>query len=778
MTFIRSSTDGTTWTTSSITLTPDDGNSTSWVSNALNSSSVIQTVYSQDIAAVVTNNGLILRDNISDNTPNFSTVYSGVATTTWTTRTSNTTSAFESLAYGNGVWIAGGQTGSQFKSSTDTITWTTISIGSGSMLDIIYENNLWVAGISNTIFTSTDAVTWTQRTSNLSGVIYKIKYGNGLWIVSAQSGQLRTSTDTITWVTRNSNFGTSDILSLAYGNGLWVAGGGGTSIRSSTDGITWITVTSNFTTGAVGAIAYGNGLWVAGNDSNNTLRTSTDGSTWVTRTSNMSSGIIAAIWNNIWIIAGSGGSLRTSTDGITWVTKSSNFGSSYISEIAYGNDIWMIVGQAGQIRTSTNTTIITPGTKIYKGNASNNFLAIDPTIENTIYTSNNLSSFSTNSTLWHSATNGGTTISRNSIKFANNIFVMVGGSGQIRNSTDGKSWNSVVSNTSNELRHLNYGNGIWMAVGGAGTVRTSTNGTNWTTSNSNFGSTVINAVAYGNGSWLIGGYAGQIRSSTDNGVTWITQTNPFGTSTIGGIAYGNGLWVLGGFNSQIAKSTDLITWTTQVVFGGSLIRRVMYINNTWIVVTDLNRPVPGVFSTDATSWTNISFPVTNAVATPELDYSNGEWLIGLQVNTGLIGRSTNLTNWTIENTFIGQSIGGIAYGNGIFAAIVGSAAPGAVWSNRQFIKPNTILQDINFSRVILGDSGKIAINNSSNQWIVSSTGINDNFIGGAIKPTPILNIYEYLIEGNNALYKTTDFTTWTTISSPAPADVNDIIAKN
>jgi hypothetical protein len=121
--------------------------------------------------------------------------------------------------------------------------WTTrtSNFGNTAILSVAYGNGLWVAGgRSGQIRSSTDAITWTTRTSNLeTASITSISYGNGLWVAGGTSGgyggQIRTSTDAITWTTQNSNFGNTQISSVAYGNGLWVAAGYSGQLRTSTE---------------------------------------------------------------------------------------------------------------------------------------------------------------------------------------------------------------------------------------------------------------------------------------------------------------------------------------------------------------------------------------------------------------------------------------------------------------------------------------------------------------------------------------------------------------
>ena len=50
----------------------------------------------------------------------------------------------------------------------------------------------------------------------------------------------------------------------------------------------------------------------------------------------------------------------------------------------------------------------------------------------------------------------------------------------ILTSSDGISWTSRTSGTSNSLVGVTYGNGLFVSVGQGGTILTSTDGTTWT----------------------------------------------------------------------------------------------------------------------------------------------------------------------------------------------------------------------------------------------------------------------------------------------------------
>ena len=169
---------------------------------------------------------------------------------TWTTRTSNFGNyGINSVAYGNNIWIIGGY-GGRIRTSTDAITWVTRTTNLYSFEGIhsVAYGNTYVAAGGNfstrKLIISTDSINWsTPSFFNTGGggysgeQIYSVAYGDGLWVAGTGSGgvaaRLFTSTDAITWTTRTSNFSATDIRSVAYGNSILVAGGEAGQLRTS-----------------------------------------------------------------------------------------------------------------------------------------------------------------------------------------------------------------------------------------------------------------------------------------------------------------------------------------------------------------------------------------------------------------------------------------------------------------------------------------------------------------------------------------------------------------
>jgi hypothetical protein len=170
---------------------------------------------------------------------------------TWTVRTTPTTTNRD-IAFGAASVIVSASN-SGIYSSTDYTNWTLrqnnsytavahngLAVGSGSLFVGV--------GFSSVIYSSPDGITWTNRT-NPGGQFTSVAYGNGMWVVTAESGTILSSPDGITWTQRvSSTFyaGTAyNINSVAFNAGRFVAATGGPmsdvtgGFLTSADGITW-----------------------------------------------------------------------------------------------------------------------------------------------------------------------------------------------------------------------------------------------------------------------------------------------------------------------------------------------------------------------------------------------------------------------------------------------------------------------------------------------------------------------------------------------------------
>jgi hypothetical protein len=117
------------------------------------------------------------------------------------------------VAFGNNIWVVGCSGGTGLYSSPDTTTWTSRATFAR---EITFQNGLFLAWASFYLYTSTDGITWTQRTPAglSSNAIRQIVFGNGVFVLVGAGGYIGTSTDGITWTSRTS--GTANELNGVF----------------------------------------------------------------------------------------------------------------------------------------------------------------------------------------------------------------------------------------------------------------------------------------------------------------------------------------------------------------------------------------------------------------------------------------------------------------------------------------------------------------------------------------------------------------------------------
>jgi len=333
----------------------------------------------------------------------------GASTQVWTSRTSAANNSWNSVAFGNGIFVAVAQTGTagnRVMTSPDGINWTSqtaaLDVGWNG---IAYGNGLFVAVTGGALMTSPDGINWTLRTVDATSGWHGVAYGNGLWVAVSGYGsgnRVMTSPDGISWTLRAST-ADNNWFSVAYGNGLWVAlatdGTVNNQMMTSPDGINWTARTS----AAVNewtSVAYGNGLWVAVArvGTGNLMMTSTDGINWTSRTpaaNNKWRNV--AYGNGLWVavaFTGTGNRVMTSPDGITWTSRTTGVTvsvtnkaltsnvASLTTSAAHGITVGMIAvitGVDGTFDGSYAVTGVTSTTFTYsKTNADVTSAAVSP----------------------------------------------------------------------------------------------------------------------------------------------------------------------------------------------------------------------------------------------------------------------------------------------------------------------------------------------------------------------------------------------------------------
>jgi len=299
--------------------------------------------------------------------------------TLWTL-TSSATGSYFAVAYGNGLWIAGGAAAGAgppatlVKSTDGGATWSTFTVDPSVMLAcyaIRYLNSQWVlAGVDNgspaqlVIYTSPDGATWTNRLHDVGGVSGSlptdVQWNGSNYLVLDQGNSNRwTSPDGHTW---SKNLGGGSITLLGglidlHGTNfvtMWDLTTSGSAnqcqvAQSSNGQPPWNNLASAlqvklntlaFTPallGACGLVHLGSTyIMGGGNDSSSNVfvETITNISPWTsslhqcfaTATGESIFGICAGPTvssGNLFCVGGTNGSVATSGDGLTWSDETS-----------------------------------------------------------------------------------------------------------------------------------------------------------------------------------------------------------------------------------------------------------------------------------------------------------------------------------------------------------------------------------------------------------------------------------------------------------------------
>ena len=214
-------------------------------------------------------------------------------------------------------------------------TWTTrtSNVGTRTLYDVHYADDLWVVvGDSGVITTSDTGETWTSRTSSVTTRLNDVHYDNNLWVAVGNSGTagstVVTSTDPTTtdtsstdvWTQRVVTNSTAHLNAVYYAANRWVAVGSAGTIATSANGTVWSKVTVTGLTDSLVDVYYANSLWVAVG-AGGTIVTSTNGTTWTVQTSNVTSDLNDVHYaNGSWVAVGANGTITVSTNGTTWGT--------------------------------------------------------------------------------------------------------------------------------------------------------------------------------------------------------------------------------------------------------------------------------------------------------------------------------------------------------------------------------------------------------------------------------------------------------------------------
>ena len=287
----------------------------------------------------------------------------------WTNINANLSFSVGHLVFANGVFVAVGYTynnpGSEIFTSVDGINWTSRGYYVGRYFQsIAYGNQLFVTvGDQGDVFTSPDGIHWTLRNSTTQNSLWKVTFGNGRFVAVGGGGTIITSADGINWLAANTAaFSSYALTSIAGGGGRFVAVGQGGLILASSNATTWTAISSSVTPQPLYSCASGGGKVVSVGYLG-TVLTSVNGVSWFSQNSGTLEPLNKVIHAaGRFVAVGGEGTILTSTNGTNWVARNSGTVAG-LNGITYGNGSYVAVGNGVVLNSAdaTNWNVIREG---------------------------------------------------------------------------------------------------------------------------------------------------------------------------------------------------------------------------------------------------------------------------------------------------------------------------------------------------------------------------------------------------------------------------------
>ena len=247
----------------------------------------------------------------------------------------------------NNIFIAVGVSGT-IVTSHDTITWTSRDSGTtNNLLDITYGNNLYVAvGTNGTIVTSTDGITWIKRASYTCNTLNNITYGNGKFIAIGANGTILVSSDGIGWDTVKWPNGKYEntLWSIVYAKNKFIIVGNDGTFLISSHGEMWNRACAPYTLRNFYSVTYGDNQFIAVGE-NGTIFISYNGLKWIDISAHDKIDLYRINYvNHKFIVSSTDNIIMTSNDGANWSEKITiNRRKDYDTDIIYGNNIYLTI---------------------------------------------------------------------------------------------------------------------------------------------------------------------------------------------------------------------------------------------------------------------------------------------------------------------------------------------------------------------------------------------------------------------------------------------------
>lgn len=479
------------------------------------------------------------------------------------------TANFNSVAFGNGLYVAVGDRG-VIQTSPDGVNWTqrlsSGTSGEPNLYKVIFAGGRFVAvGDANSILTSTDGITWIATYSGGGGNLYGVAW-SGTHYLAVGPDSMNSSVDGITWTRSNAFAMTPTVTWLfdpVWDNTRFLISGIGIFSDGGSNGA------------AVGKLMNAQGTsYIQNMGGGVSMVKGPNAGTFVSVVSG------PALQTSSWQYTNDGLNSPVPLSSVITITQDGGLTKYVPPEMARsdGNEwnmvsynpilnLYVAVGGAGGSRSAKIYTGTTLSNRIYQTPAANGIIATSP-----------------DGMTWTQRTNPlSQALFGVSYNTTTGEMIAVGELGAIITSIDGVTWTARSGNdtslpvsagkltTFNEVIWGGPGAGMFVAIGDAGALYTSINGTNWTKISVN---TTSNFAAI---TW--GGLPGQQKFvatlntnsptiwayTSSDGITWTPVARPAAAN--GGLGGGallsivwNGSMFVGSDLYDFYDSVDGINW--------------------------------------------------------------------------------------------------------------------------------------------------------------------------------------------------------------------------
>ena len=516
-----------------------------------------------------------------------------------------------SIAYGDGVWVAGGSNTGTVLVSTDGVIFTPVAFA-GSQIKgttincIMFDGSKFILGLASgaIYYSNQEGTTWYPAFSPMTTPVNSIAYNGTSTYIAVGGSSYSTSSDGKTW---SAESGVSDAISLnsivfdSVHSRFIAADTGAPGMFSTSAGtpVEWAESTMTNPMSSVATDGKGNTValgYQTDISSNLVGQYSTDGTTWteITQQESVVTNISQVVYDNshqIFVAIGYG---ATSSGPLTIITNrsESDWSSANVlspSSPQYNNHY---------ATTLNSAAVATGGGKTY-------FISGVATSLTAPYSSGEIF-YTNNYTNYSHAISGFATSQM--LATSNGIFAI--GSSMLFNSTtpilhstdNGDTWSLIaidgVDDSANAAGFAGIAelNGTTLVVRStinsneSNDIYTTTNGTTWNTLTPTFSNSQQqispSRLIAANNLFVLGTSNGQIYTSVD-GVTWSLRAS-IGVQ-INDIIYANGGFVAITNSGLISQSSDGITWSLNnsiLPFGNINLYQIVYANGEYSILTN------------------------------------------------------------------------------------------------------------------------------------------------------------------------------------------------